>query len=258
MKFTALQISSLAEELMDDLDLYINTDTEEIKLIMNLDKCIIDTDPWEEELAEVEKNWKNHIVITRMSSRDSFKIMEDFVEEVNNPQLQEELVDALNGKKPFRNFKDTINEDEEIRQQWFKHEAKRQEEYLKYCLRNKLEEAIFEPDEKIDLKGKTFKLIENSENGTVNNETIFKYDQKDNMVTADYFGGTVKYGKIIGVLNGNNLDLLYQCLTTGDELKAGKAKALISFNKQGKMKLTLDWQWLNDSTQKGVSEYIEV
>jgi hypothetical protein len=39
---------------------------------------------------------------------------------------------------------------------------------------------------------KTFSLIENSENGKVNSETIFKYQQDGSLVTADYFGGDIK------------------------------------------------------------------
>ena len=42
---------------------------------------------------------------------------------------------------------------------------------------------------------KRFALIQNSESGQVNSETFFEYKQQDNLVTADYFGGTIKYGK---------------------------------------------------------------
>lgn len=52
--------------------------------------------------------------------------------------------------------------------------------------------------------------------------------------------------------------MLYQCLTTENELKAGKAIAKISTTKNGKLKLSLQWQWLNEVGDKGVSEYIEL
>ena len=47
-----------------------------------------------------------------------------------------------------------------------------------------------------NFNNKTFSLIENSENGKVNSETIFKYKQEGHLVTADYYGGIIKYGKI--------------------------------------------------------------
>jgi len=64
----------------------------------------------------------------------------------------------------------------------------------------------------IDFNNKVFSLLENSENGKVNSETIFEYKQKGNLVTADYYGGTIKYGKIIANLKENKLDMLYLCI----------------------------------------------
>ena len=104
---------------------------------------------------------------------------------------------------------------------------------------------------------KTFYLVENSESGKVNADTIFKYQQEKNIITADYSGGTVKYGKIIANLKNKSLNMLYQCITTNNELKAGKAIAEISLTKDKKIKLKLKWQWLNGKNESGISEYIE-
>lgn len=109
-----------------------------------------------------------------------------------------------------------------------------------------------------DFNNKKFALIENSENGQVNSETVFEYKQDGNLVTADYFGGTIRYGKIIAELNGDRLNMLYQCLTTANQLKAGKAKAKISLTNEGNMKLSLSWEWLTNGNDKGRSEYIEI
>jgi hypothetical protein len=105
---------------------------------------------------------------------------------------------------------------------------------------------------------KTFALVQNTEGGQVNAETVFRYRQKGNLVTADYAGGTVVYGKIIAHLQGDTLNILYQCLTIDNELKAGKALAKAVYNEGGKIKLTLNWEWLNSSQIKGQSEYIEL
>ncbi len=111
---------------------------------------------------------------------------------------------------------------------------------------------------KINFNNKKFSLLENSENGKVNSETIFEYKQDGNLVTADYYGGTIRYGKIIAHLDNNQLVMLYQCLTIENKLKAGKAIAEITITKANKIKLTLDWEWLNEEGQRGVSEYIEI
>ncbi|MFZ4798032.1 MAG: n-acetylglutamate synthase [Bacteroidia bacterium] len=109
----------------------------------------------------------------------------------------------------------------------------------------------------INFNNKTFYLLENSENGQVNSETIFEYKQEGNLVTAEYYGGNFLYGKIIAVLEGNYLNMLYQCVTKESEMMAGKAKALISFNEYNKIKLALNWEWLGDEKAKGTSVYIE-
>ncbi|MEG1237458.1 MAG: hypothetical protein RSD30_07850 [Flavobacterium sp.] len=111
---------------------------------------------------------------------------------------------------------------------------------------------------KFNFKNKKFALIQNSDNGQVNTETVFNYNQDGNLVTADYFGGTIKYGKIIADLKDNELNMLYQCLTTDNELKAGKALAQISLTENDKIKLSLDWEWLTNGNDKGKSEYIEI
>ncbi|WP_406682825.1 hypothetical protein N1F78_08985 [Seonamhaeicola sp. MEBiC1930] len=111
--------------------------------------------------------------------------------------------------------------------------------------------------QEFNFNNKTFSLVENSAKGQVNTDTSFKYKQDGNLVTADYYGGSVRYGKIIGHLKKDKLIMLYQCITNKDELKAGKATATISLNKENKIRLTLNWEWLNNNKETGVSEYIE-
>lgn len=110
----------------------------------------------------------------------------------------------------------------------------------------------------INLHGKTFVLVENTENGKVNQETRFDYQQEGDLVTADYYGGTIKYGKIIAKRTAQQLDMRYQCLTTDGELKAGKAIAQIELDKHGKIRLKLNWQWLDKADESGISEYVEL
>ncbi len=110
---------------------------------------------------------------------------------------------------------------------------------------------------KVNFNNRQFSLVENSEKGTVNSDTIFEYKQDKELVTANYYGGSVKYGKIIAILNGDTLDMRYQCVTSENELKTGKAIAKISFSEEGKIILTLSWEWLDEKNAKGISEYIE-
>ncbi len=111
---------------------------------------------------------------------------------------------------------------------------------------------------KYNFDNKTFILIDNSNNGTVSNEAVFRYKQIDNLVTADYSGGTIKHGRIIAKLVDDHLEMLYHCLTTDDVLKAGSAIAQITLSESNKMKLQLNWRWLTGDLSSGTSEYIEI
>lgn len=110
----------------------------------------------------------------------------------------------------------------------------------------------------IDFNHKKFVLLENSKTGIVTSATIFEYKQDGDLVTADYRGGIIKYGKIIARIEGEKLIMLYQCITKENEMKAGKAIAEISLTDNDKIKLTSDWQWLTDDLATGTSEYIEL
>lgn len=109
----------------------------------------------------------------------------------------------------------------------------------------------------LSFHNKSFRLLQNSDTGQVTDETIFHYQQNDDLVTADYHGGTIRYGKIIAQLVDDKLHMMYQCLTSENELKAGKAIANISRSAEGKITLSLDWQWL-ESNGKGSSIYQEI
>lgn len=102
-----------------------------------------------------------------------------------------------------------------------------------------------------------FALVDNADVGEVDSSVIFEYSQEGDLVTAEYHGGTIKYGKIIAHHKGDHLDMLYQCITTDDELRAGKAIAQIIVNADNIIELLLDWEWLNGGQEKGTSKYIQ-
>ena len=102
---------------------YINTDTLEMECVS---QALID-DPFEfenmtgetiESMGLKNDEWENCFTIEALESRESFKIMEAFVEQVPDQNFRQILIDALNRRKPFANFKDIID-DSAYRQDWF-------------------------------------------------------------------------------------------------------------------------------------------
>jgi len=78
-----------------------------------------DTMYWQTDINTVANNPDDYVAIRPMSSRASFQIMEDFVEEVPSDSLSSQLRYALGHPKPLQRFKQIIDESGQHRQDWF-------------------------------------------------------------------------------------------------------------------------------------------
>lgn len=62
-------------------------------------------------------------------------IMSDFVEEiVVQPVLKARLTEALQGRKPFQNFKSLIDNSSDIRENWFSYKLQREKDWVRRAL----------------------------------------------------------------------------------------------------------------------------
>jgi hypothetical protein len=130
IQLTNEQINEVADNLDCGFRCFINIKTGEVKEAP--DNFIVgDLGPWEEDLEDLEKNWEDYLEIDGMSSDDSFKVMADFTEEVDNPFIRERLINALNRSKPFRNFKRVIDDSGKYRERWFGFKHQRYVEWVK-------------------------------------------------------------------------------------------------------------------------------
>lgn len=100
----------------------------------------------------------------------------------------------------------------------------------------------FDESPKINLNGKKFKGLRNSENGEVSNETIFSYRQKDDIVWATYEGGDIRFGTLSGNITDNKLVFNYQHQNQEGEFLTGKCETIIK-TIQHKIELHESWQW---------------
>ncbi len=83
----------------------------------------------EDDLNLEHNNWDNCITVDPPESRESFRIMKKFANQLENKKLQKQLVNALEKRSPFANFKNVIDEPE-YREQWFAFKQKQLEEYV--------------------------------------------------------------------------------------------------------------------------------
>lgn len=262
MKLTNEQIDKIADELDSGMICYINLDTGEYRVILEYDDMYDVEEFYEEEMKEIEKNIDKYFQIKKMSSSEAYRVMESFVNSIQNREKQMKVKEILNRKSPFANFKEEIEYDDKYRQKWFNHKRRKYNEYVRRYLVEKFEleelsNLTVEDKFEINLEGKIFTLLKNSTTGEADESTIFEYNQDEELVTAEYKGGNIRYGKVIGKITGDELEMIYQCITNKGELKCGKSKGVVKFTEKGKMKLEFEWGWLNEGQFTGRSEYIE-
>ncbi len=137
MKLTGEQLKSIAEDLECGMKVYIHKGTKEIKSIINFDENIYaDKEAWAEDINEIEENYDKYVEFEKMSSRESFQVMEDFVKIVRDEELRGKLELGLSLSKPFRNFKDIIDDEGEYRVKWFAFKSAKYIDYVKEQLDN--------------------------------------------------------------------------------------------------------------------------
>nr|WP_321226497.1 UPF0158 family protein [uncultured Psychroserpens sp.] len=142
-------IKEIAQELDSGFDCYYNLKNNEIVPIPNFSKFPNEEEfqeIFESDLQKVSAQKENFVKIEVLESFESFKIMERFINKVTNIDFKTNLEDILQKKKPFMNFKFTV-ESSKYRKLWF--DFKRQE--LEKIVKKKLEILEFDQEKQIRL-----------------------------------------------------------------------------------------------------------
>lgn len=85
MKLAEKQIEEIADNLDCGMRCFYNLKTGEIKTLLNFDSWIgADEEPWEEELKEIDENWDDYFEFTGFEAYESFRIMVDFAERIDD------------------------------------------------------------------------------------------------------------------------------------------------------------------------------
>ncbi len=96
----------------------------------------------------------------------------------------------------------------------------------------------------INFNGKLFRSAENVPNGEVDANTIFRYHQQDKIVWAEYSGGKIIRGQMIGVvLPDERLEFRYQHVNEAGELMTGICISTPEILADGRVQLHEEWQW---------------
>ena len=93
---------------------YLDTKSGEIVFITEFDM------PEEDELKEsMEEEPERYVYIEPIDSSESFRVMEEFVGQLEEGDIQDELSESLRRRNPFRQFKDMLYRYPGIKEEWF-------------------------------------------------------------------------------------------------------------------------------------------
>lgn len=131
-------------------------------------------------------------------------------------------------------------------------------DYGDILIYDEMEKGVHSPQAGINYNGKIFMPQSNTENGEVDAETIFQYFQESDLFWAEYSGGDVLKGHMIGTVAENGeLDFHYQHLNKDRKVRIGKCHSIPHILGNGKIALQEKWQWLNGDLSSGESVVVE-
>ena len=136
----------------DELGIALESHDPEITHYLNLQTGeivpVFDTfEPGDEEYVDAEEMAESpHFLrIEPISSREGWRWMRDFTDQVSGSGLRERLDSALQRRRPFRHFKDVLLDAPEVRAAWFRYHEARLLEAARAWLREAGIEAELEP-----------------------------------------------------------------------------------------------------------------
>ncbi len=90
-------------------------------------------------IKKIKENADDYVEIEKPGTRHSFRIMTEFIDGLPDDLfLKNNLIRALNGKKPFRVFKNEIDHSGIYRQQWFDFKSL----WLQELVKERMEEIV--------------------------------------------------------------------------------------------------------------------
>lgn len=95
----------------------------------------------------------------------------------------------------------------------------------------------------VSLDGRTFHGVENSATGDVGQTTTFTYHQDDDVIWAEYSGGGVLRGYLVGTRSAEKLNFRYAHLGVNKATSTGVCESVIEVLDDGRVRFHESWAW---------------
>lgn len=99
-----------------------------------------------------------------------------------------------------------------------------------------------------------FRSVATSGNGEVDAATLFLYQQEDETIWADYSGGAIVRGHLLGFVRPDgSLDFRYHHLNREGALMTGTCVSTPEVLPDGRLRLHESWRWTSGDGSSGES-----
>ncbi len=138
MNISEKTIKDIAQELDCGLRVFLHKTTKAYIAVPDEDMMLDEfEEAWKNEGEILEKHADDYIEIENWSSAEAFNIMHDFTNQLeDNTKIKVLLLDALEKRKPFREFKFLIDKYDNYRDDWFAFKNAQQEQLVKEQIAN--------------------------------------------------------------------------------------------------------------------------
>lgn len=136
-KFDEKLIGAITDDLDMGMECYYHIPTGTFECHPDMDLGEAEPEDWQEVIDKIKADEDNYVELYGMGSREGFKIMEDFAEAQTDAEFKSLLIDRLTLRKPFRNFRDAVDESD-YRDDWFAFKRKREMNWVKAQLEEEL------------------------------------------------------------------------------------------------------------------------
>lgn len=111
----------------------------------------------------------------------------------------------------------------------------------------------------INYNNRKFRAVQNTENGETSAETVFHYCQEANILSAEYAGGKIIKGHLIGLVDEvGNINMRYHQVNSLGELMTGICQSKPEILDNGKIRLHETWEWTSGDRSRGESVIEEI
>ena len=98
----------IAEEVNLGQTCYLDKETKAFFCVPNFDEDASAEDALETELAKLKKERQDFIKLEQPDSTSGYKMMEDFVQSIDDFEIQSDFMEALYYERPFASFKQKV------------------------------------------------------------------------------------------------------------------------------------------------------